>query len=252
MPVTRKSRNFSGDTILFVSWKRRRSKTRNCTDILIFLPITSCGKTSFTEQAGRSFTDGFSDPKSFRDFRGTGPWPYVTSVPCGSFNKPQMFVGVETQKKATVLFKTILLAQLTNVLTGNKLKLEKRGVTVFQFSAVLSSKNHSMSKAILLAFYLNPNLCNQFVETNLCKKVFYVLNWPEFCPQRLTSDYETVPSKLYRLNVNMSMRPVKFWKIIHFAKHLLIIYSCRRKVTLTGSINLAVEQWHTQKMNRGN
>ena len=53
-----------------------------------------------------------------------------------------MFVEVKTQKKATVLFKTILLAQLTNVLTGNKLKLEKRGVTVFQFSAVLSSKNH--------------------------------------------------------------------------------------------------------------
>ena len=74
VPVSRKSRNFSGDIILFVSWKRRRSKTRNCTVILIFLPITSCGKTSFAEQAGRSFTDGFSDPKSFRDFRETGPW----------------------------------------------------------------------------------------------------------------------------------------------------------------------------------
>ena len=69
-------------------------------------------------------------------------WPYVTSVSCGSFNKPQMFVEVETQKKATVLLKTILLAQLTDVLTGNKLQHEQRGVTVFQFSAVLCSKNH--------------------------------------------------------------------------------------------------------------
>ena len=64
-------------------------------------------------------------------------WPYVTSVSCGSFNKPQMFVQVETQKKATVLFKTTLQVQLTDVLTGNRLQLEKRGVTVSQFSAVL-------------------------------------------------------------------------------------------------------------------
>ena len=69
-------------------------------------------------------------------------WPYVTSVSCGSFNKPQMFVEAETLKKASVLFKTILLAQLTDVLTGNGLQLEKRGIPVFHFSAVLSSKNH--------------------------------------------------------------------------------------------------------------
>ena len=54
-------------------------------------------------------------------------WPYVTSVSCGSFNKPQMFVEAETLKKASVLFKTILQAQLTDVLTGNGLQLEKRG-----------------------------------------------------------------------------------------------------------------------------
>ena len=72
-PVSRKSRNFSSDIILFASWKRKRSKTRNFAVILIFLPFTSCEKTSFTEQAGRSFTDGFSDPKSFRDFREKGP-----------------------------------------------------------------------------------------------------------------------------------------------------------------------------------
>ena len=69
-------------------------------------------------------------------------WPYVTSVSCGSFNKPQTFVEAETLKKASVLFKTILQAQLTDVLTGNGLQLEKRGVPVFHFSAVLSSKNH--------------------------------------------------------------------------------------------------------------
>ena len=62
-----------GDIILFVSWKQRRSKTRNFAVILIFLPITSCEMSSFTEQAGRSFTDGFSDQKSFRDCRETGP-----------------------------------------------------------------------------------------------------------------------------------------------------------------------------------
>ena len=73
VPVSRKSRNISGDIILFVSWKQRRSKTRNFAVILIFLPITSCEMSSFTEQAGRSFTDGFSDQKNFRDFRETGP-----------------------------------------------------------------------------------------------------------------------------------------------------------------------------------
>ena len=40
--------------------------------ILIFLPFTSCEKTSPTEQAGRIFTNGLSDPKGFRDFRETG------------------------------------------------------------------------------------------------------------------------------------------------------------------------------------
>ena len=71
-PVSRKSWNFAGDIILFVSWKRRRSKTRNFAFILIFIPFTSCEKTSPTEQVGRSFTDGFSYPKRFRDFRETG------------------------------------------------------------------------------------------------------------------------------------------------------------------------------------
>ena len=64
----------SGDIILFVSSKRRRLEARNFAVILIFIPFTTYEKTSFTEKAGRSFTNGFSGPKSSRDFRETGPW----------------------------------------------------------------------------------------------------------------------------------------------------------------------------------
>ena len=41
--------------------------------ILIYIPFTTYEKNSFTELAGRSFTNGFSGPKCFRDFRETGP-----------------------------------------------------------------------------------------------------------------------------------------------------------------------------------
>ena len=63
----------SGDIILFVSSKRRRNEARNFAVILIFIPFTTYEKTSFTEKAGRSFTNGFSGSKSSRDFRETGP-----------------------------------------------------------------------------------------------------------------------------------------------------------------------------------
>ena len=63
----------SADIILFVSSKRRRLEARNFAVILIFIPFTTYEKTSFTEKAGRSFTNGFSGPKSSRDFRETGP-----------------------------------------------------------------------------------------------------------------------------------------------------------------------------------
>jgi len=63
----------SGDIILFVSSKRRRFEARNFAVILIFTPFTTYEKTSFTEQAGRSFTNDFSGPKSSPDFRETGP-----------------------------------------------------------------------------------------------------------------------------------------------------------------------------------
>ena len=68
----------SGRIILSVSWKRRRLEARNFAVILIYTSFTSYEKTSFTELAGRSFTNGFSGPKSFRDFRET-PAPQKTT-----------------------------------------------------------------------------------------------------------------------------------------------------------------------------
>ena len=56
----------SGDLILFVSSKRRGLEARNFAIIIsIFILLTTYEKNSFTELAGRSFTNGFSDPKSF-------------------------------------------------------------------------------------------------------------------------------------------------------------------------------------------
>ena len=63
----------SGYVILFVSSERRRLEARNFAFILIFIPFTTFEKTGFPELAGRSFTNGFSGPKSFPAFRETGP-----------------------------------------------------------------------------------------------------------------------------------------------------------------------------------
>ena len=54
--------------------KRRRLEARNFAVFLDFIPFTTYERTSFTEYVGRSFTNGFSDPKSFREFRETAPW----------------------------------------------------------------------------------------------------------------------------------------------------------------------------------
>ena len=56
-----------GDIIHFVSSKQRRLEARNFAVILIFTPFTRYQKISFIESAGRSFTNGLSGPKSFRD-----------------------------------------------------------------------------------------------------------------------------------------------------------------------------------------
>ena len=66
--VSRKARIFAGDIILFVSSKRRSPVTRNFAVILTFTPFTTYEKTSLAEWAGRSFTNGFSGPWSFRVF----------------------------------------------------------------------------------------------------------------------------------------------------------------------------------------
>ena len=47
--VPKRFGRISGDTILFVSSKRRRLEARNVAVILIFIPFTTHEKTSFTE-----------------------------------------------------------------------------------------------------------------------------------------------------------------------------------------------------------
>ena len=58
---------------IIVSSKGWRLGARNCAVILVFIPFTTYEKNSFLELAGLSFTNGFSVPKTFRDFRETGP-----------------------------------------------------------------------------------------------------------------------------------------------------------------------------------
>ena len=65
--------HISGRIILFVCSKRKRLEARNFAVILIYIPFTTYEKTSFTELAGRSFTNSFSGPKCCRNFRETGP-----------------------------------------------------------------------------------------------------------------------------------------------------------------------------------
>lgn len=71
-PVSWKSRNFSGDIILFILSKWMHPQAWNFAAILILIPFTMYEKTSFTEQVGRSFTNGFLCLKIFRDFLETG------------------------------------------------------------------------------------------------------------------------------------------------------------------------------------
>ena len=47
--VPKRSGRISGDTNLFVSSKRRRIEARNFAVILIVIPFTTHGKTTFTE-----------------------------------------------------------------------------------------------------------------------------------------------------------------------------------------------------------
>ena len=65
-PVSRKSRNFSGDIIIFVSSKRRRLEARNLAVILIFIPYNIWKDPLYRISS--------SGPKSFRDFREASLW----------------------------------------------------------------------------------------------------------------------------------------------------------------------------------
>ena len=91
----------SCDRILFVSSKRRRLEARNFAAIFIFIPFTTYEKTRFTEYAGRNFTNGFSGPKTYRDFRETGPWPELLEACMVSANQrelPRKGIDFDTSK----------------------------------------------------------------------------------------------------------------------------------------------------------
>ena len=66
---------FSSVTVPFVSQERRGFNSSKFTVIFLFVPLKAFQKTGFPKQAVGSFPIGFSGPKSFRDFRETGPWP---------------------------------------------------------------------------------------------------------------------------------------------------------------------------------
>ena len=66
---------FSGVTIPFVSQERRGFKSSNFKVIFLFVTLKTRLKIGFPKQAVASFTNGFSGPKSYRDFRETGHWP---------------------------------------------------------------------------------------------------------------------------------------------------------------------------------
>ena len=75
-PVSLKSWNFLGAfwvTQFSLCLQNQGISRHETMVVLIFIPFTAYQRTSFTEQAGQSYTNGFSGPKSFRDFRGTGP-----------------------------------------------------------------------------------------------------------------------------------------------------------------------------------
>ena len=79
----------SGEIILFVSSKRRRLQAWKFGVVLIFIPSTRYEKTSFTQWAGWSFTNGFLGSKRFRDFWEKGPW--------SSFQSRVSFAGNSSQ-----------------------------------------------------------------------------------------------------------------------------------------------------------
>ena len=72
-PVSQKSRNFSG-LLRVISSQRRGSKPSNIAILLVFLPLKTCEKITFSKQANCSLKTGFSGPTKSRALRETGQW----------------------------------------------------------------------------------------------------------------------------------------------------------------------------------
>ena len=82
-PVSRTSRNFSGEINPFISSIRTSFKLWNLAVILPFLVSETYLKSSFLRQADHSFNNCFSGPISYRVFRETAPWPFRQQMMCG-------------------------------------------------------------------------------------------------------------------------------------------------------------------------
>ena len=63
----------SGVTIPFVFQERRGFESSNSTDVFLLVSLKTYLKIGFPKQAVSNFTNVFSGPKSFRDFRETDP-----------------------------------------------------------------------------------------------------------------------------------------------------------------------------------
>ena len=73
----------SGATIPFMSSQRRGSQPSNFAILLVLFTLRIWLKISFSKHADCSLTNGFSGPKSTRDFRETGPWALDFTVTDG-------------------------------------------------------------------------------------------------------------------------------------------------------------------------
>ena len=105
----------SGDIILLVSLKRRRLEARNFAVILDFIPFTTYEKTSFTEYAGRSFTNGFSGPKSFRKFRETAPRCALRVKLLNSFPQPGFLPSLTEPREVFLVCADVWLKRASEV-----------------------------------------------------------------------------------------------------------------------------------------
>ena len=96
--------------------------------ISICILFTTYGKASSTEEAGRSFTNGFSDPKSFRYVRETGPWSQRYCLWLTRCIKAEDSIGVRSSTgKGSVYFEVTFI--LVAVISGERFMLWERLTT---------------------------------------------------------------------------------------------------------------------------